>query len=114
MSSRVYESGNRTFQGLPIEVNENIASFLDTDRDFANFNAICRETRSAIQSHRCGAWRAQWRQEYDLPSEMTGLQIKAEYQRRRMCLYTKAFNMGKETAEANCIAVLKQLVIGKT
>ncbi len=41
------------------------------------------------------------------------MQIKAEYQRRRMCLYTKAFEMGKGAAEVNCIAVLKQLVIGE-
>lgn len=103
----------KAFQLLPIEVNENIASYLDTVRDFANFNAICRETRDAIQSHRCGAWRAQFRQEYDLPPGMTGPQIKAEYQRRRMCLHTKRFDMGRSTAEANCIAVLKRLIIGE-
>ena len=109
----VIDLGKRAFQRLPIEVNENIASFLDTDKDFANFNAICRETHDTIQSHRCGAWRAQWKQEYDLPLGMTGSQLKAQYQERRMYLYTKAFRDGLADAEMNCIRVLKQLVIGK-
>lgn len=113
MSPHIIDLEKRAFQLLPVEVNENIASFLDTDKDFANFNAICLGTRNTIQSHRCGAWRAQWKQEYDLPLGMTGLQIKAEYQRRRMVLHTRVFHMGTTTAEKNCIATLKQLIIGK-
>ena len=44
---------------------------------------------------------------------MTGQQLRAEYMKRRMYLYTKAFKNGVEPAERNCIKTLKQLVIGK-
>ncbi len=39
--------------------------------------------------------------------------LKTEYMRRRMFLYTKAFNKGFGAAERNCIAVLRQLIIGE-
>ena len=94
-------------------MNENIAFYLDTDKDFANFNAICRETHEAIQSRRFSAWRTRWKQKYDLPPGRTGRWLRAEYMQRRMYLYTKAFRNGHGAAEKNCIKTLKQLVTGK-
>lgn len=78
------------------------------------FASICSETHEAVKSDRSGIWRELYAHGYDLPPNQTAPQLKQMYQTRCMTLSKKlAFREGDTKDEQACLAIVRDLVIGK-
>lgn len=100
------------FTSLSLELNEHIATFLDTDRQVCNFRLICHATNAAVNTYRCGVWRDRYAQRYDMPEKKGGLEISMQYKLRSRLLRKSAkFLMGQEPREIRCMEILRDLVV---
>ncbi|KAK4697460.1 hypothetical protein P7C71_g612, partial [Lecanoromycetidae sp. Uapishka_2] len=101
------------FNLLALEINENIASYLDHDRDVNNFGFTCKTTYAAVNEHRCGLWRKLWKKRYDLPPGKSGVEIMMQYKVRSRFLRKRIpnFVMGQEFTELRAIDRLRELII---
>lgn len=100
------------FNSLSLELNEQIATFLHTDRDACNFRLICHATNAAVDSYRCGVWRDRYAQRYDMPEKKGGREISMLYKLRSKLLRKSAkFMIGQEPREIRCMEILRDLVV---
>jgi len=99
--------------GLP-QLNEHIASYLNADKDVANFALVCQATHNAIESHRCGLWRRLYASKFDVPESRTGVELKVKYKLRcRALRRTTNWQKGHDPNEARVMKFLQDLVCGK-
>ena len=103
------------FDILPIETNQNIASFLDYDSDICKYRLICRSTLNAVDADNCSFWRRGFLACFEKPTKsMDNVAYKKAYQRRRGVLKCgAAFQTGEKKREWDCLEVLRDLVIGE-
>jgi len=111
-------SDSTAFNLLPIELNQAIARFLDTNKDIATYQSICVKTRDAVNGDRGSFWRATFRTRFALRTDITctNQQLKDLYQHR--CKHIRRgtgydFFRGHKTKEKDVARVLRQLIVGK-
>ena len=99
---------------LSFQLNEQIATFLDTDREVCNFRRICHATDAAVEAYRCGVWRDRFARRYDMPEKVGGWQISMIYKIRSKLLRKSAkFVMGHDPREIRCMEILRDLIVGE-
>lgn len=96
------------------QLNEQIATFLDTDREVCNFRRICHATNAAVETYRCGVWRDRYARRYDMPEKVGGRTISIIYKIRSKLLRKSAkFVMGQHPREIRCMEILRDLIVGE-
>lgn len=91
-----------------------VAENLSDDKDLFHFALICRETWSAIRSPSSGVWRTQLASNYDLNPGKDPSELMISYQERRKVLRIQDhFASGQSKGEQDCLAIIRELVIGK-
>ena len=97
-----------------LQINEHIASCLDSDKDIQNFRLICRSTNTAVTHYRCGLWRELYARRYDVRPGMKGLDVRMTYMIRTKFLrrIKHCFYNGQEYRELVCLEKLRDLVVG--
>ena len=99
---------------LGIQLNEQIATCLDTDREVCNFRRICHATNAAVETYRCGVWRVRYARRYDMPEKVGGRRVSMIYKIRSKLLRKSAkFVMGQDPREIRCMEILRDLVVGE-
>lgn len=96
------------------QINEHIASCLDSDEDVNNFRLICQATNVAVTHHRCGLWRELYARRYDVRPGMRGVDVQMTYKIRTKFLrrINHFFYIGQDYRELVCLEKLRDLVIG--
>lgn len=96
------------------QINEHIASCLDSDEDIQNFRLICQTTNVAVTHYRCGLWRELYARRYDVRPGMKGVDVRMTYMIRTKFLrrINPFFYIGQEYRELVCLEKLRDLVIG--
>ncbi|KAF2189704.1 hypothetical protein K469DRAFT_561995 [Zopfia rhizophila CBS 207.26] len=108
-------SSTTAFNKLPIELNKEIAQYLDSDRDICNYRLICRRTNDAVDGDNFSFWRIRFRETFAM-KERSGVQnniLKKQYEDRKMCLRLGTgvkFHCGNEKSERKVMQVLKDLI----
>ncbi|KAK5675128.1 hypothetical protein LTS10_012202 [Elasticomyces elasticus] len=80
------------FDGLPIETNQHIATYLTTDSDLCTFRLVSQSTHDAVDADNNSFWRRRFLSVFETPtwgvtrSASQNVKFKFEYQRRRKCL----------------------------
>ncbi|TKA39328.1 hypothetical protein B0A54_10346 [Friedmanniomyces endolithicus] len=80
------------FDGMPIETNQHIASYLTGDSDLCSFRLVSRSTHDAVDADNNSFWRRRFLAVFETPTwgakrnDNTNVKFKREYQRRRRCL----------------------------
>ena len=99
---------------LHLQINEHIASFLDSDKDVQNFQLICQATNVAVTYYRCGLWRERYARRYDVRPKMSGYEVRMTYMIRTKFLrrLNPFFYIGQEYRELKCLEKLTDLVVG--
>ncbi|KAJ9647878.1 hypothetical protein H2199_001654 [Coniosporium tulheliwenetii] len=101
------------FNTLPIELNKEIASYIETDEGLCIFRLICHGTYNAIDGDHYSFWRQRFHKHFDpvdRPFASTA-EYKDLYQARRMCLKRGAhFVYGNTRSETTCLNILKDLI----
>ncbi|KAF2704489.1 hypothetical protein K504DRAFT_461248 [Pleomassaria siparia CBS 279.74] len=110
-------SRNTAFNTLPIELNKSIAHYLDSDRDIASFQSVCRATLDATLGDKLSFWRAKFRERYAYKKNTTNLVLKKSYQVRQHILRNGTgfhFGMAKTDEEIKderkIVGVMRELI----
>ncbi|KAF2691128.1 hypothetical protein K458DRAFT_382702 [Lentithecium fluviatile CBS 122367] len=106
-------SNTTAFNKLPIELNKNVAHFLENDADIANFSAICRATNHAVDGDNLSFWRAKFREKYVLMTGTKNRELKSKYKRRAKYLRRGTglqFIRGHTGTEKRITAILTDLI----
>ena len=98
-----------------VQINEHIASCLDSDEDIQHFRLICQATNIAVTHHRCGLWRELYARRYDVRPGMKGVDVRMTYMIRTRFLrrINPFFYIGREYRELVCLEKLRDLVVGE-
>lgn len=98
-----------------VQINEHIASCLDSDGDIQNFRLICQATNVAVTHYRCGLWRELYARRYDVRPGMKGVDVRMTYMIRTKFLrrINHFFYIGQEYRELVCLEKLRDLVVGE-
>ncbi|KAM0702830.1 hypothetical protein Q7P35_010262 [Cladosporium inversicolor] len=119
------------FDAIPIELNQSIASYLESDKDLASFRLICKSTHDAVDADACSFWRRRFKEVFETASlKLTGLraedgdQYRKEYQARKKVLHVidavfqragqlskLQFAAGTTTVEKEALRVLRDLIL---
>ncbi|KAF2495820.1 hypothetical protein BU16DRAFT_560682 [Lophium mytilinum] len=102
------------FNLLPIELNQEIAHYIDSDKDLCAFAATCQETRNAVQSDGGSFWNRRFRSRFALePGRHDNEVLRKKYQRRRKWLRRMSsisFKYGHGKREVKSMAVITELI----
>ncbi|MCJ1427607.1 hypothetical protein MMC29_005510 [Sticta canariensis] len=100
------------FRKLPVEMLENVASYLTDDKDLCRFASICPETYAAVHSNQSGVWRTRFAFKYDSPLGKTAPELKKIYTTRCTILNKQVlFYHGRSSEEQKCLRIIRDLVI---
>lgn len=72
-------SSSNSFNLLPIELNQRIGLFLETDADIASFSKVCRATQNAIWADNWCFWRPRFGETYDMIPNVTSEDLVRTY-----------------------------------
>ncbi|KAF2842548.1 hypothetical protein M501DRAFT_927009 [Patellaria atrata CBS 101060] len=100
------------FNILPIELNKEIAGYLESDKDLCNFRLVCQNACNAIDGDHLSFWRHRFLQFFDPTGrETTNAEYMRLYQTRRMWLKRGSkFYYGHKKEEKQCLQVVKDLI----
>ena len=95
---------------------ENIATFLPSDEDLANFMRSCTEANFALLSGRSGIWRSRFADTYDLPSGMFPSMVFTTYITRQKKIREAdfTFHIGFNCKEMAMARMMRELINGKS
>ena len=98
-----------------MQMLENVALFLPSDEDLANFMDSCDEVRSALLTSRSGIWRSRYADCFDVPKGMSPSSIFANYISRKGVLRKAdfTFHMGFDSKETRMVLLMIDLINGK-
>ncbi|OAK98834.1 hypothetical protein IQ06DRAFT_327330 [Phaeosphaeriaceae sp. SRC1lsM3a] len=102
------------FNTLPIELNQGIARYLESDKDFVAFRATCRGARNAIDADNGSFWRAVFREKFALRQGRTNKDLRRTYQRRMKLLRRGTgydFYWGHSKREQDVVEVLQDIIV---
>ncbi|MCJ1253742.1 hypothetical protein MMC24_001554 [Lignoscripta atroalba] len=100
------------FNILPIELNQQIVSFLPDDKDLRSFDLTCRQTHDAISSQRSSIWRLRFAQLFDLLPHKSSIELKRKYQCRRKIMQKSCyFKEGHEPTERRYLELFRDLIV---
>ena len=123
----------RILTSLP-QLNQNIASYLASDKDLASFRLICKSTHDAVDADACSFWRRRFKQTFESANlKLTGRRnedgekYRTEYQTRKKVLHVidpvfqmagklpkLQFEIGTTAKEREALRVLRDLIVGKS
>ena len=115
------------------QLNQSIASYLESDKDLASFRLICKSTHDAVDADACSFWRRRYKQVFESTNlNLTGrryedgVKYRDEYQARKKVLHVidtvfqaagqaakLQFAAGTTTAEKEALRVLRDMILGK-
>jgi hypothetical protein len=102
-----------SFSQLPIELNEHIAYYLDTDQALCAFASVCRATHAAVNAASSGLWKKCFNEVYDPTEDHSSRTLKKKYQaRRHMAHRCTKFMKGNTKDEMRCLHILRDLING--
>ncbi|KAF2654384.1 hypothetical protein K491DRAFT_768939 [Lophiostoma macrostomum CBS 122681] len=108
-------SSSTAFNKLPIELNKEIAHYLESDEDICNFRLICQATHDAIDGDNGSFWRAIYRETYAYVAASSNDFLKKDYQCRRKYLNWGVIHgfskHGNDRVEVKVIQVIKSLIL---
>lgn len=115
------DSRSNPFDSLPIETSQQIASYLDSDTDLCSFRLSCHATDDAVNADSYSFWRMRFISQFEKPDWKTkgkklvdNQKYKEQYQLRKRVLKNGAvFMAGESGKEKLCLAVLRELILGK-
>ena len=92
-----------------------VASYLDSDRDLANYSQVCRSTYYAIEEPSKNFWRHRFLKTYDPPTHSVSADILQQKYKQRSAILRKSvyFRNGDTRDEKTILQVLRELVKGK-
>ena len=112
-----------TYTDQSSQINQQIASELDTDQDICNFRLICRDTHDAIDADGCSFWRRRFLAIFETPQlELTGQRVadnekfRDVYKKRKNLLKNgvlQEFRNGLVPREQQCLELIRDLIIGE-
>ena len=101
------------FNSLPIELNEQIAYYIETDQTLCAFASVCRATHAAVNAVNSGLWKRFFNEVYDPTDDQGSRSLKRKYQaRRRMAHRCMKFIKGNTKDELLCLYILRDLING--
>ncbi|KAF2030143.1 hypothetical protein EK21DRAFT_66353 [Setomelanomma holmii] len=106
-------SPTTAFNTTPIELNQAIARYLESDKDLANFRLICRKTNDAVDGDWGSFWRARFREKFAFQDGPSNKELKKSYQRRTKQLRRGTgcdFFRGHKSREQDVLRVLLELI----
>ncbi|KKY19041.1 hypothetical protein UCDDS831_g05673 [Diplodia seriata] len=107
----------KAFQVLPVELNQQIAFYLEHDKDFVNLRASCRAIKDAIDADD-SLWFKRFHAVYDPPSDLDPdspgykAKIRELYQKRarHLLLYPVRFRIGNTKKEQETLRLVAGLL----
>ncbi|ORY07802.1 hypothetical protein BCR34DRAFT_489227 [Clohesyomyces aquaticus] len=106
-------STSGAFNGLPIEINREIVSYLDTDKEIADFRLVCKGTNDAVDGDFLSFWRFKFRQFFALKAGTKNRVLKQQYQRRKKYMRLGAginWYHGWSKPETRVLQVLAEII----
>lgn len=97
------------------QLNQGIARYLESDKDFVAFRATCRGARNAIDADNGSFWRAVFREKFALRQGRTNKDLRRTYQRRMKLLRRGTgydFYWGHSKREQDVVEVLQDIIVG--
>ncbi|KAK5137404.1 hypothetical protein LTR08_008982 [Meristemomyces frigidus] len=119
------EAAMNPFDNLPIETCQQIASYLDSERDLCHYRLTCQSTHDAVDADSCSFWRRRFLATFEKPTWSSGnnLRYKAAYQKRKRALMfgakfevallkTPGKDLVRQVAKSvNALEVLRDLIV---
>ncbi|KAF2199038.1 hypothetical protein GQ43DRAFT_377200 [Delitschia confertaspora ATCC 74209] len=102
------------FNVLPIELNQAIAKYLESDKDVCAFSTVCHSTHNAVEGDRGSFWRTRFRERFAYDQKKTNMVLKKQYQDRRKQLkagLALEFLHGIKQPEKDVMRVLRDLIL---
>ncbi|KAI9748852.1 MAG: hypothetical protein M1835_007090 [Candelina submexicana] len=97
-------------QALPIELHQQIAIYIESDKDLCAFTLACRQTHAAVLSP--GVWRKRFARRYDPPLGKSNHELKQTYQwRARVLAQGTIFRDGHGPRETRCLELIRDLIV---
>ncbi|KAK8156402.1 hypothetical protein IWX90DRAFT_486658 [Phyllosticta citrichinensis] len=115
MSGSINMALPKAFQIMPVELNQEIAHYLDEDKDVASFRASCRRARDSIDDQD-SFWHKRFGMVYDHNRRLAygpgiNTSLRKAYQVRKDVLRDGVcFSKGKTKKERDAIAVLIDMI----
>jgi len=132
LHSQPHQCTSRILTSLA-QLNQNIASYLASDKDLASFRLICKSTHDAVDADACSFWRRRYKQFFESTDlKLTGRRhedgekYRIEYQKRKKVLYVieegfqtagqlakLQFALGTTILEKEALRVLRDMLVGE-